>query len=180
MNLPFDLAEARSVLARTPSVVRAMVTGLPDKWAKAHYGPDTWTPREIVGHLIFGEMTDWIPRARHILKHADTRPFAPFDRTGHRSIVANRTIESLAEEFAIRREERLRELDAIDLDDTLLDIPGLHPALGPVTLRQLIAAWAVHDLNHIAQLAKALAFQYQEHVGPWEAYLSILAPPNPR
>jgi hypothetical protein len=176
----FDLGEARGILERTPGVVRALVGEVPELWAKAHYGPGTWTPREIVGHLIFGEMTDWVPRMRIILKHGTSRPFAPFDRTGHRTVVANRTIASLVDEFAVRRAERLGEVDAMRIDPAHLDLEGMHPEFGPVTLRQLIAAWVAHDLNHIAQLSKAMAFQYKDQVGPWEAYLSILAPPNPR
>ncbi len=180
MPIRFELSEARGILARTPAVVRAMTDGLPELWAKAHYGPSTWSPREIVGHLIFGEMTDWVPRMRIIMKYGTARTFPPFDRAGHRTVVANRTLESLVDEFARRREERLGEVDGMHLEATHLEMVGTHPEFGGVTMGQMMAAWVVHDLNHIAQLAKAMAFQYKDSTGPWEAYLSILAPPNPR
>jgi len=176
----FDLAEARGFLERTPTVVRTLVTGIPESWASANYGPGTWSPREIVAHLIYGEQTDWVPRMRIMLEHGAARPFEPFDRAGHEPAMRGRSLGSLVDEFARVRSDRLAELDAMHLRETDLDRTGAHPEFGPVTMRQLLATQVAHDLNHIAQLSKALAYQYKSEVGPWERYLSILSPPNPR
>ena len=178
--MQFKLEEARGFLVRTPSVVRTLLNGVPDDWADANYGPGTWSPREIVAHLVYGEMTDWIPRMRIILEHGPSRPFVPFDRAGHEPVMTGKSLAMLIDEFAQMRTARIGELDAVGLRDADLDRTGAHPELGSVTLRQLMAAWVVHDLNHIAQLSKALAYQYTDQVGPWERYLSVLAPPNPR
>ncbi|HEY0465428.1 MAG TPA: DinB family protein [Polyangiaceae bacterium] len=176
----FELTEARGILTLTPGVIRALLIGIPESWASANYGPGTWSPREIVAHLIYGEMADWIPRMRIILAHGASHPFDPFDRAGHETFIGTRSLGSLVDEFARQRAESLAELDAARFTDADLDRTGTHPALGPVTLRNLLATWVVHDLNHIAQLSKALAYQYKDQVGVWEKYLSILTPPNPR
>ncbi|HBS28354.1 MAG TPA: hypothetical protein DEB06_02635 [Phycisphaerales bacterium] len=178
--MPFRLERAEQVLQRTPRVLRAMLDGLDPEWTGHAYGPDTWSPREVVAHLVFGEMTDWIPRARRILDSAGRVPFDPFDRAGHRGLMQGKSIDELLDEFERRRAESLAALRAMRLAPADLARRGTHPALGPVTLAQLLAAWVVHDLNHIAQIAKGVAFQHRAEVGPWEAYLSILAPPNPR
>ncbi len=177
MKLTFD--SATPVLSRTPGVVQSLLTDLPDAWTTPDYGPGTWSAKEIVAHLIFGERTDWIPRARIILQHGPARPFDPFDRAGHKDLLAKPLAELLTL-FETERAASLSALRAMNLTQTDLDRPGLHPALGPVTLSNLLAAWVVHDLNHIAQVCKAMASQYKQAVGPWQAYLSILAPPNPR
>lgn len=177
--MEFGLDTALTVLSRTPRVVRALLEGLPDAWTTPAYGPGTWSAKEIVAHLIFGERTDWIPRARVILQHGPARPFDPFDRAGHWDILAKPLAELLTL-FETERAASLSALRSLNLAEADLDRAGLHPALGPATLSNLLAAWVVHDLNHIAQICKAMAHQYKDAVGPWQAYLSILAPPNPR
>ncbi len=174
------LASLHRILERTPSVVRTMLEGLDASWLKSPYGPNTWSAHEIVAHLIHGERTDWIPRARHILAHGSSTPFEPFDRAGHADLARSHSTAALLDLFAQERAASLVAFASFNLSGNDLTRPGLHPALGPVTLGQLLSTWAVHDLNHIAQIAKAMAFQEREHVGAWANYLSILAPPNPR
>ena len=169
-----------SILTRTPEVLRALLTDLDPALAERNYGPDTWSAKEIVAHLIHAERTDWIPRARHIFEHGDTTPFPPFDRDGHAPLVRAPTLAELLDLFARERAAGLRDLEAMNLTAADLARPGRHPALGSVTLGNLLATWAVHDLNHIAQISKAIAYQFKPAVGPWEQYLSVLAPPNPR
>jgi DinB superfamily len=181
----FSLSDSLPILQRTPSVVRALLQFLPETWTHHNYGtnPDgspTWSAHEIVTHLIFGDQTDWLPRAKHILQHADATPFDPFDRLGHRTIMQGKPLHRLLDEFDHVRRDALAGLHALNLTDADMSRPGLHPTLGTVTLGNLLAMWVVHDLNHIAQMNKAMAYQYKSAVGPWEAYASILAPPAPR
>jgi hypothetical protein len=178
--MDFDLPTARAMLARTPATLRAMLAGLDERWTEPDYGPDTWSAREVVAHLIFGEQTDWIPRARILLAHAEARPFDSFDRAGHKPLMIGATVADLLDLFERERASSLRALDALALTPADLQRRACHPALGTVTLANLLATWVVHDLNHLAQIAKAMAFQYAPQVGPWERYLSVLAPPNPR
>lgn len=181
----FLLSEAVPMLERTPRVVRSMLQFLPESWTHRNYGSNsdgsaTWAAHEIVAHLIFADQTDWLPRAKHILKFGDARPFEPFDRHGHRSLMNGKPLHRLLDEFEQTRRESLAGLHALRLTDADLDRAGMHPALGAATMRNLLAMWVVHDLNHIAQMCKAMAYQYKSEVGPWEAYASILAPPAPR
>lgn len=173
-------AQITNILTRTPATLRALLTDLDPALAEANYGPGTWSAKEVVAHLIFGERTDWIPRAKHILEHGDATPFPPFDRAGHTPLVRAHSLTELLALFASERADGLRDLEAIHLTAADLARPGRHPALGAVTLGNLLATWAVHDLNHIAQISKAIAYQFKPAVGPWEQYLSVLAPPNPR
>jgi len=138
------------------------------------YAEGKWTIREIIGHLIDGEETDWMPRARIILAQGANRRFEPYDRFRHRKRNATRTLESLLEEFASLRAANLRVLQSWNLSDAQLDLTGEHPRLGPVTLRQLLAAWVAHDLGHVAQVARVMAKQYREEVGPWVPFLPVL------
>jgi len=177
--LRFDLDGTGQILARTPGVIRTLLDGLPDELAHANYGSNTWSPHEVVGHLIHGEKTDWMPRLRMIMKGGEST-FEPFDRDGHKSLCREKTTSELLSLFSTLRESNLAELRSLKLTTTDFDRRGRHPALGPVTLGQLLATWVVHDLNHTAQISKALAHQHRQEVGPWEAYLSILAPPAPR
>lgn len=145
-----------------------------DGWARGTEGPATFSPFDVVGHLIDGEETDWIPRARIILAQGASRRFQPYDRFRHRSRNAGRTLASLLAEFAGLRSANLDLLRSWNLSDTQLALEGEHPSLGAVTLRQLIATWVVHDLGHMAQVARVMAKQYREEVGPWVQYLPVL------
>ena len=170
----FSLAEAVPILERTPALLDAWLRGLPEAWIRAHEGGETWSPYDIVGHLIHGERADWIPRARLILEHGDTRAFEPFDRFAQFAESRGRTLESLLDEFAAVRRDSLRELASMELTDRMLDRVGRHPAFGSVTMRQLLATWVAHDLDHVMQIARVLARQYADAVGPWRAYLRII------
>jgi hypothetical protein len=176
-SLPFDLDDAVNLLARTPATLRAMLTGLPDRWAHGTYAERTFSPFDVVGHLIVGEQTDWIPRARHILAHGQSTPFAAFDRYAQFELTRGRSLADLLDHFDRERTASLAALAALHLTAADLDRAGAHPALGVATLRQLLATWVAHDLNHIAQVARALAAQYADEVGPWKAYLGILSAP---
>jgi hypothetical protein len=176
----FDLKSGGQILARTPRVLRALLEGLPDELVHANYGPGTWSPHEIVGHLAFGELTDWLPRARIILEKGGAATFEPFDRDGHAPLCREKTFGQLLDYFASLRDANLVQLRALPITANDMARRGRHPEFGPVTLSQLLATWVAHDLNHIAQVCKALAYQHKENVGPWVAYLSILAPPAPR
>lgn len=170
----FDLATGTAVLERTPATLRAMLQGLPAAWIHADEGPDTWSPYVVVGHLIHGERTDWIPRARIILAQGADRRFTPFDRFAQLHEGDGRSLDALLDELATLRAENLAILRGWSLSDAQLALEGEHPALGTVTLRQLLATWVAHDLGHVAQIARAMARQYQDEVGPWRAYLSIM------
>ena len=170
----YRIDEAVAVLQRTPGVLRSLLAGLPDVWITGNEGPGTWTPYEVLGHLIHGERADWIPRVRHLLEHGETRPFAPFDREAMLREPSGQTVEQLLDTFDALRRESLAQLSQLSLTDADLLRRGLHPALGAVTLNQHLATWVAHDLTHIAQIARAMAVQYREAVGPWHAYLSIL------
>ena len=175
--MQFDTEHAIEILGRTPVVVRAMLSGLSDPWVYNNYGEKTFSPFDVVGHLIEGERTDWILRARIILDSGEERPFEPFDRYAQFEDNKGKTISELLTTFEELRAANLVTLDALDVDSERLELRGTHPELGPVTLGHLLAAWVVHDLNHIAQIAKAMAFQYREQVGPWGEFMSILRPP---
>ena len=170
----FDLQSATDVLRRTPSVFTAMLHGIDDTWARAHEGPDTFSPFDVVGHLIDGEETDWIPRAL-LIRARDTAPFTPYDRFRHRERNVDRTLDSLLDEFARLRATNLELLHSWHLSDAELDLHGRHPTLGEVTLRQLLATWTVHDLGHIAQVSRVMAKHYGTDVGPWTQFLPILS-----
>ena len=172
---PFVLDEAVGVLQRTPSVLDAMVRDLPDAWSHAHEGGATWSPFDVVGHLIHGERTDWIPRLRIILEQGDARPFDTFDRLAQFEASRGKTLASLLDEFAAARGESLQALTAMSLGDADLDRRGRHPQLGAVTARQLLATWVAHDLDHLMQVCRVLATQYADEVGAWRAFLRIIS-----
>jgi hypothetical protein len=170
----FDLELSIQALARTPGALRALLEGLPDPWTRGVEGPDTFSPFDVVGHLIDGEETDWIPRARIILAGGPNPVFEPYDRFRHRARNAGRTVDSLLEEFARLRKANLALLRSWDLTPAAHELPGIHPSLGGVTMRQLLSAWVVHDLGHVAQVARVMAKQLREEVGPWEPFLPVL------
>jgi uncharacterized damage-inducible protein DinB len=172
--MEFNLDNAKSILIKTPATLRCLLSGLADDWVLQNEGPDTWSPFDVVGHLIHGEETDWIPRARIILEHGEQKAFEPFDRFAMFEKSEGKSLGELLDEFQRLRENNLEELEKMSLTPELLAKRGKHPELGVVTLSQLLATWAVHDLNHIGQIVRVMAKQYGEAVGPWKAYLSIL------
>ncbi len=171
-SMQFNIQKAVEVLETTPAVVDSMLRGKSREWLTTRIKPGTFSPADVLGHLIFGEQTDWIPRARIILEDGESRPFEPFDRFGYS--VDGKSVDSMLDEFANARRENLDALAAMELDDKKLERTGTHPALGRVTLAQLLAAWVVHDLGHIAQITRVMANQYNEAVGPWREFLSIV------
>jgi len=172
--MDFDLELSIQALARTPGTLHALLDGLPAAWTRGVEGPDTFSPFDVVGHLIDGEETDWIPRARIILAKGPSPVFEPYDRFRHRARNAGRTLGYLLEEFARLREANIELLRSWNLTPAALDLPGIHPSLGNVTLRQLLSAWVVHDLGHVAQVARVMAKQLRREVGPWEPFLPVL------
>lgn len=170
---PFRLDDAVAVLERTPASLRALLEGLPDTWVGATEGAETWSPYDVIGHLIHGERTDWIPRARHILA-GETRPFEPFDRTAQFRESRGRSLTELLATFADLRRQSVATLVAMKLTDEDLDRRGRHPEFGEVTMAQLIATWVVHDLDHVTQVARTMAKVYMKATGPWIDYLSVL------
>ena len=172
-NKGLRLDEAVAVLERTPATLSALLEGLPDAWSRATEGEGTWSPYDVIGHLIHGERTDWIPRARHIMA-GETRPFDPFDRTAQFKESRGKSLGELLATFTELRRESLAALASMNLTGEDLSRKGLHPALGEVTLGQLLAAWVVHDLDHVTQIARTMAKTYAGATGPWSEYLSVL------
>ncbi|MGD8726195.1 MAG: DinB family protein [Gemmatimonadales bacterium] len=170
----FNLTHAVEVLQATPDTLWVMLAGLSSEWTNATEGPDTWSPFDVVGHLIHGEHTDWIPRVQTILKHGASEVFEPFDRFAHLEASRGKSMAELLDEFADLREQNLRELEDIRLSEKDLERTGRHPEFGEVTLGQLLATWVVHDLGHIAQIARVLSKQYKDEVGPWSTYLRVI------
>lgn len=170
----FNLHKSIEILERTPSVLETMLDGLSDEWLTQNEGPDTWSPYDIVGHYVHGEKTDWIPRFEIILSDAPDKGFVPFDRFAQFENSKGKSLRDLLMEFRELRAQNLEKLKSTKgLEDHLNDT-GIHPAFGEVTLAQLLSTWVVHDLNHIAQIARVMGRQYQEEVGPWVEYLGIL------
>lgn len=172
--MEFQLIDGLAVLERTPATLAAMLGGLGPQWVDATEGADTWSPYIIVGHLIHGERTDWISRARAILAQGDDRRFEPYDRFAQFHESTGKSLATLLDEFARQRAANLATVAGWQLTDREFALTGEHPAFGTVTLRQLLATWVAHDLGHIAQAARVMAKQYREGVGPWRAYLPIL------
>lgn len=172
--MDFDLPAGVAVLERTPHALRALLAGLPPAWTDATEGPETWSPYVIVGHLIHGERTDWVPRARLILAQGPQRRFAPYDRFAQFRESQGKSLADLLDEFARLRAENLVTLAGWRLTDAELALAGEHPEFGAVTLRQLLATWVAHDLGHVAQTTRVMAKQYRDAVGPWRAYLSVM------
>lgn len=172
--MEFDLDRTRSILERTPGTLSTWLRDLPDAWVRQNEGPGTWSAFDIVGHLIHGERTDWIPRARIILQEGGSKVFEPFDRFAQLQFPESETLNDRLDRFSALRNESLTALDEMLLTSEQLELTGVHPELGTVTLKQLLATWAVHDLGHLAQVARVMAKGYTSEVGPWSAYLSIL------
>ena len=172
--MEFDLDEAMAALSRTPAALKAMLNGLPRNWVENNEGPETWSPYDVVGHLIHGERVDWITRAKIILDHGAARPFDPFDRFAQFEESKGKTLGELLDEFSELRERNLTILREMKISPDDFEKTGQHPALGRVTLKELLSTWVTHDLDHIAQIARTMAKQYAAEVGPWKAYISIL------
>ncbi len=172
--MEFQLDHAKEILTRTPATLNSLLRGLPDEWVLANEGPDSWSPFDIVGHLIHGEETDWMPRVKSILEHGESRAFEPFDRFAMFERSRGKSLGELLATFERLRGESLRELEGMNLTPETLGKRGLHPELGVVTLGQLLSTWVVHDLGHVGQVVRVMAKQYGEAVGVWRAYLSVL------
>ncbi len=175
--MAFELETALDVLRRTPATLRCWLSGLSTELLAADEGPDTFSPHDVLGHLVQGEEEDWLARARIVLEAGEERAFDPFDRFAFRERYAGRTTAELLDRFEGLRGENLEALRALSVSPTDLDRRGRHPELGPVTLRELLATWVVHDLSHLAQIARVLAKHHAADVGPWRAYLPILDRP---
>jgi uncharacterized damage-inducible protein DinB len=172
--MEFSLESSIPVLRSTPMVLRSWLADLPGVWITGNEGPETWSPFDVVGHLIHGERTDWIPRLELILAEGDSRPFIPFDRFAQFQESRGKSLLELLDTFAELREANIARLLALDLDPRDFLRPGRHPELGAVTLGELLATWVVHDLNHLGQIARVMSRQYAGAVGPWTEYLPIL------
>jgi hypothetical protein len=170
----FNLADATDILSRTPIVLKSMLSNLPDEWVSGNEGNQTWSAFDVLGHLIHGERTDWLPRIRMILQSGESEAFEPFDRFAQFETSKGKSLEELLSTFAELRADNIEALESLNITPDDLAKRGKHPELGSVTLEQLIATWVVHDLDHLAQIVRVMAKQYREAVGPWEAYLSVL------
>lgn len=170
----FDLNKSIEILERTPTVLENMLSGLHDDWLVTNEGSDTWSPYDVIGHLIHGEKTDWIPRMKIILSESDDKNFIPFDRFAQFTESKDKTMAQQLAEFKQLRTKNLEYLRSLHIDEAAFDKKGIHPAFGEVSLRQLLATWTVHDLNHIVQISRVMAKQYKEAVGPWVEYLKVV------
>lgn len=169
-----SLQQTVALLARTPAALGALLRDLPEGWTRRNEGEETWSVVDVVGHLIHAERTDWMPRTRRILHAGESHPFEPFDRLGHVREIEGRPLNDLLDEFARLRSENLEELRGLELRPDDLARRGRHPALGAVTLSELLATWAAHDLTHLHQISRVMAHQYRDAVGPFGAYLGVL------
>jgi len=174
--MKFEVSTAVEILRQTPYTLQRMLDALSEDWTRSDGDRENWMPYDIVGHLIYGDETDWIPRAEIILAQGDNRTFDPFDRVAQFESSQGRSLADLLTEFAHLRNNNIEKLLRWQLTPEQLALKGVHPELGEVTLQQLLATWVVHDLNHIAQIARSMARKYRDTVGPWKAYLSILSP----
>jgi hypothetical protein len=170
----FNIQQSIEILERTPAVLNTLLTGLNDEWVMNNEGPETFSPYDVIGHLIHGEKTDWTVRAKIILESGNSKTFVPWDRFAQFENSKGKTLQQLLKEFEALRKENLVWLKSLNVSETDLDKKGIHPALGEVTLRNLLATWVVHDLTHIAQITRVMAKQYKEEMGPWPEFFRIL------
>jgi hypothetical protein len=175
--MEYEYHQAVEILRRTPVTLKALLDGVPDEWTNSKAGEGTWSAYHIVGHLLHGEQTNWIPRAKIILEHGEARPFDTFNRTAMFEKFTDYSLDQLLDAFAEARTQSLEELRGLSITPDKLTLTGTHSALGAVTLSQLLSTWVVHDLNHIRQIVEVMAHQYAQAVGPWKAYLAILTRP---
>jgi len=171
--MKFDITDTITILEKTPDVIELLVRDMPREWIYANEGENTWSPFDVVGHLVHGEKTDWVPRMKIILDQNSDKKFSVFDRFAQLKENEGKSIRDVLNEFKILRKQNLAWLQSVNLNEDILNSSGIHPAFGAVTLRQLLATWAAHDLSHIVQISRVMAKQYREEIGPWTAYLSI-------
>lgn len=172
--MELQLNNVKEILARTPTTLNSLLRNLPDAWIQSNEGPETWSPFDVVGHMVHAEEADWIPRARIILEVGEAGTFTPFDRFAMFEKSRGKSLSELLEKFEMLRKENLTLLEQMNLTPEMLEKRGRHPEFGLVTLSQLLSTWAVHDLGHIGQIVRVMAKQYGEAVGPWRAYLPVL------
>jgi hypothetical protein len=173
--MDFQLDHAKEILGRTPVTLNSLLRHLPQEWALSNEGPESWSPFDVVGHLIHAEEVDWIPRAKIILDYGEKRAFEPFDRFAMFEKSRGKSMDDLLAVFEQRRGKSLQELEEMNITPEMLEKRGKHPELGVVTLSELISTWVVHDLGHVGQIVRVMAKQYRETVGAWQAYLPILS-----
>jgi hypothetical protein len=172
--MKFSMDKSYEILERTPSVLRTLLTGLSDEWITNNEGPDTFSPYDVIGHLIHGEKTDWRDRTSTILKHGTAKAFVPFDRFAQFEASKGKSLSTLLDEFEKLRSDSLAWLRSLNLNEDDFEKKGIHPSLGQVTLRELLSTWVIHDLTHIAQIARVMAKQYKSEMGPWIEYFRIM------
>jgi hypothetical protein len=175
LTMEFQLDHAQEILRRTPATLNTLLRRLPEEWTLSNEGAESWSPFEVVGHLIHAEEADWIPRARIILDYGETRAFDPFDRFAMFEKSRGKSLGDLLDRFELLRAENLKEMEGMNLNQEMLAKQGMHLELGLVTLSQLLSTWVVHDLGHIGQVVRVMAKQYKEAVGAWQAYLPVLS-----
>jgi len=173
--MKYTVAGAIEILERTPAVCNALLSGLSDDWLMNNEGPETFSPYDVIGHILHGESTDWVPRIKMILEFGNSKTFERWNRFAQYEESKGKSIEQLLKEFAAIRKDNVAWLRSLDLTEADFDKPGMHPVLGDVTLRNLLATWAVHDLTHIAQITRVMAKQYKEEMGPWPEFFRILS-----
>lgn len=172
--MKYKINDAVAILSRSPAILRTMLSGLDDHWIKSNYGKDTFSPFDVLGHLVHGEKEDWLRRTKIILEHGESRSFDNFDRYAMYEDSKDKTINDLLDAFESLRKTNLSELEGLNISEDQLSLKGSHPQLGAVKLSQLLATWVTHDLHHIAQICKSMAYQYKNEVGPWIEYLGII------
>lgn len=172
--MKYSFERSIEILERTPGVFRELLSSIGEEWVMANEGPDTFSPYDVIGHLIHGEKTDWVPRAKIILEHGLSKPFTPYDRFAQFEESKGKSLQQLLDEFEEKRNENMQWFKSLKLTEADLEKRGKHPGLGEVSLRNLLATWVVHDLTHIAQVGRVMAKQYKEEMGPWPAYFRIL------
>lgn len=169
-----NLRDTIALLERTPAGLNALLRDLPETWTHRNEGENTWSVFDVVGHLVHADRTNWMPRARRILEFGETKAFEPFDRLGQVRESEGKSLGQLLDEFVLLRAENLKELRALNLQPEDLERKGVHPALGVVTLSSLLATWAAHDMTHLHQISRIMAYQYREAVGPWSKFLGVM------
>jgi DinB superfamily len=172
--MKYSLERSYEILDRTPAVLQALLSGLPDDWVLPNEGPETFSPYDVIGHLVHGEKTDWVVRAKMILEFGNTQTFVKWNRFAQYEESKGKSLQQLLDEFAAIRKENMVWFKALNLTEDDLDRQGMHPVLGDVTLRHLLATWVVHDLTHIAQITRVMAKQYKTEMGPWPEFFRIL------